>query len=222
LALAGVFFLVYGAKSTLIGAAGSPLPYSDQWNFEALGLYRPYLTGTLNWDQLLAPYNEHRMFFTRLLLLGLFELRGGWDPILDMLVNSLFAAIAGVVYAAAVVPAAPDGWRPIVFAFVAFCLVLPLGFENTLMGMNSHFFLFILLSVAAVVMMSGEEALSPRWLAGFFCALLLEFTLASGALTPIAAALIALLQAAAGVRSRSWREVIGVVLQLAAGTTAAA
>jgi hypothetical protein len=213
-----MFFLVYGAKSTLIGAAGSPLPYSDQWNFEALGLYRPYLTGTLNWDQLLAPYNEHRMFFTRLLLLGLFELRGGWDPILDMLVNGLFAAIAGVVYAAAVVPAAPDGWRPIVFAFVAFCLVLPLGFENTLMGMNSHFFLFILLSVAAVVMMSGEEALSPRWLAGFFCALLLEFTLASGALTPIAAALIALLQAAAGVRSRSWREVIGVVLQLAAGT----
>jgi hypothetical protein len=213
----GVFFLIYGAKSTLIGAAGSPLPYSDQWNFEALGLYRPYLSGTLDWNQLLAPYNEHRMFFTRLLLLGMFELRGGWDPIFDMLVNGLFAAFAGVIYAATVVPAAPERWRPLVFGFLAFCLVLPIGFENTLMGMNSHFFLFILFSVLAVVLMSRAAAFSRQWLGGFFCALPLEFTLASGALTPMAAASVALLQVAIGVRSRSWREIAGLALQLAAG-----
>ncbi|MDR3470892.1 MAG: hypothetical protein P4M09_04270 [Devosia sp.] len=217
MALLAVFLLVYGAQSTLIGSLGSALPYSDQWNFEALGLYRPYLAGTLDWMQLAAPYNEHRMLFTRLLLLGLFELAGGWDPVLAMLVNSLLHALFAALFTAFVVKATPPPARLIVFGFALLCFVLPVGFENTLMGMNSHFYMFLLLSFGCLTLIAKSPAFSTGWIAGLVCGLLTGFTLASGALSVLAAAVVPALQLAAGVRARRWGEFAGVGLTAIAG-----
>ena len=221
LVLLALFLIIYGAKSMLIGALGSPLPYSDQWNFEAVGLYRPYLAGTLDWGALVAPYNEHRMLFTRLLLLGLFELGGGWDPILAMLVNALLHTAFAVLFTAFLLPIVEHRLRPLLMAFAALCFLLPLGFENTLMGMNSHFYIFLLLSFGGLVLTAGRPALSAHWIGGLACLLGLEFTLASGALTPIAAGLVSGLQLAVGSRRRTVAEIVAALALVVLGVTMA-
>lgn len=65
---------LYLTPSFFITQYGNATPYWDQWNAEAELLYKPYLEGNLSWSSLLAPHNEHRIFTTRILALGLLEL----------------------------------------------------------------------------------------------------------------------------------------------------
>jgi hypothetical protein len=58
--------VVIGAKCWMIACYGSPTPFWDQWDAEAAGLYPNFLSGTLNFSDLIAPHNEHRILMTRL------------------------------------------------------------------------------------------------------------------------------------------------------------
>jgi hypothetical protein len=217
LGLLALFLIIYGAKSTFIAAVGSPLPYSDQWNFEALGLYRPYLSGTLDWAEIVAPYNEHRMAFSRLLLLGIFEIADGWDPILAMLFNSLIHTGFALAFTAFMVRLSPRSFRLPLMAFICLCFVLPLGFENTLMGMNAHFYLLLVFSLPGLILLTTSPGVTWRWTSGLALAVCAEFTLASGALTAITAAFIVAIQLATGVRERRPNEFIALALLLLPG-----
>ena len=64
--------LVVGARWWLIGNYSSDVPWLDQWDAEAQGLYQPTHVAWF------APHNEHRIFFTRLLALGLLRANGQW------------------------------------------------------------------------------------------------------------------------------------------------
>src|SRR5215471_14443296 len=82
-----LFLVVLGAHWWLIGEYGTDVPWLDQWDAEP-GLYQSWQTGTLNIHAWFAPHNEHRIFFTRVLALGLFLLNRQWDPRLQMVVNA--------------------------------------------------------------------------------------------------------------------------------------
>src|SRR6266545_2639455 len=75
-----LFLLVAGARWWLIAAYSSDVPWLDQWDGEAQGLYLRAHSGTLTLSNWFAPHNEHRIFFTRLLSLGLLWANGQWDP----------------------------------------------------------------------------------------------------------------------------------------------
>ena len=94
----GAALVILGAKLLLIERFGANVPFWDQWDAEAALLYKPYLEGTLGWADLFAAHNEHRIFWTRILSLGLLELNGVWSPRLQMLANAiLHAAILGLL-----------------------------------------------------------------------------------------------------------------------------
>ena len=94
--------MVIGAKSWMISRYGSPTPFWDQWDAEGAVLYPKYFGGTWQLADLIAPHNEHRILVTRLWSLLLLELEGYWDPILQMLANTLL--LGGVVFLFAALP----------------------------------------------------------------------------------------------------------------------
>src|ERR1039458_3823782 len=126
--------VVIGAKIWTIAQYGSPTPFWDQWDFEGAILYPKYFDGTLKLSDLIAPHNEHRIFMTRLWSLLLLELGGYWDPILQMVANTLLLGGFVALFVAA--------FRPILdrASWIAFALLftvifsLPFGWENTLAG----------------------------------------------------------------------------------------
>jgi hypothetical protein len=129
--------VVIGAKWWMIAHYGSPTPFWDQWDAEGAILYPKYLSGTLQISDLIAPHNEHRILVTRLWSLLLLELGGYWDPILQMVANTLiFGAVVALFIAA---------FRPILdrrswLVFALFSMVifsLPFGWENTLAGFRA-------------------------------------------------------------------------------------
>ena len=67
---------------------GSAVPYWDQWDAEGDLLYKAYINSNLSFATLISSHNEHRVLVTRSFSLGLFELNGGWDPILQMIANA--------------------------------------------------------------------------------------------------------------------------------------
>lgn len=211
LALAA-FLLVFGSKLLLLKGIASPLPYWDQWDAEALHLYKPYLEGTLGWADLVASHNEHRIFFPRLLALALFELAGQWDPVLQMIVNAamhaLFAAALFLLLSRVVAP----GRQVLLLAFVSVTFVVPIGWENTLSGFQSQFYFLMLFSLTALYLFVRSRALSLGWFSALLLCLCAYLSMSSGALTVAAAIPVLLVQLITGVRARSWREFLSVAI----------
>ncbi len=207
-----IFLLVLGSKLVLLKAFASPLPFWDQWDAEAANLYKPYLNGTLDWQVLFSSHNEHRIFFPRLLALGLFELAGQWDPVLQMIVNAgMHAVFSGVLFAVLAGLVAPSRHMALA-VFTAITFIIPIGWENLLSGFQSQFYFLLLFSLGALYLFLRGHALSWRWLLAVVLSVCAYFSMSSGALTVAAAIPVLLLQIVAGVRGRSWPEFASLVI----------
>ena len=188
LALFGaVFALILGAKLRMIERYGSDLPYWDQWDAEGDNLYRPYLEKQLAAAALFQPHNEHRIFFTRVFALGLFEANDRqWDARVQLVANAvLHAGIALLLLALAlrVLPALPAG----AFAGVAVLFFgMDVSWENTLSGLQATFYFLLLFSV---LHLGGTLLARPRslgwWLAPL-AGLATLFSMGSGLLSALA------------------------------------
>lgn len=219
LALVGVL----GAKLYLIGLAANPTPFWDQWDAEGAHLFTPYVEGHLGLHDLLAPHNEHRILFTRLLALGVLELSGSWNVVAEMIANAVvhLLVLAILVYLLRRGAAFAPG---LIASFTLLLFAVPFGIENTLWGFQSQFYFVLLLSLPAVTLLAGSATLTARWWAGVALATLAYWAMASGALTPAAGGAVMLVQIAAGVRARRPREIIaacmliGVTVALIAAT----
>jgi len=181
LLLAGLFFVVLGAKFHLIDHYGSDVPYWDQWDGEGETLLHPYLDGHLTAPVLLAAHTEHRILFTRLLTLGLFQANDRqWDPRLELACNAVLHTVIALLLAGFALRVLP--WR----AAVVYCLTAALFFgaavsaDNTLAGFQSQFYFLILFSLLHI---GGTLLSRPRswvwWLAPLAGAAAL-FSMASG------------------------------------------
>jgi hypothetical protein len=66
----------------------------DEWHAVGQHLIMAEARGELTTGELLRPHNEHRVVWTRTILLGLLRANGQWDARLGMVVNTFIHAAA--------------------------------------------------------------------------------------------------------------------------------
>ena len=199
-----VFLLVFSAKLLLVREFPATVPYWDQWDGEARGLYVPYYNCGLSWSQMFALHNEHRIFFSRLLALGLLLLNGQWDPRLQQVVNAGIHSLLAVMLLAILWRGLE--WRrlDLVALIVVPVFALPFAWENVLLGFQSAFYFFLLFSLPALWLTTAFRAGSAAWWLGWLCALCGLFTAAGGIVMPAIIVGVTVLKMLNG--PRQWRE----------------
>ena len=190
--LAALFLIVVWGKLLLFEHYPMPVPYWDQWDGEAAGLYIPFANGALTWQQMFTLHNEHRIFFTRVLALVLVAINGQWDPMLQIVVNAYFHALAAVVFATSFWLAAGRRWLPLIALTVGLVIAAPFGLENSFVGLQSGFYFMILFSALATWLVGMHRPGTFPWYCGWLCAFAALVCLGSGVLTaaPIGAVIV--------------------------------
>jgi hypothetical protein len=197
--LGGCLTIMFGAKLWLISQYGTTVPFWDQWNAEGGILYKPYFDGTLRLSALLAPHNEHRIFFSRILALALLVLDRRWDPPLQMIVNAaLHVAAIGALLAMLARGLRLQSVAALALFTAAF-LVVPFAWENTIGAFQSPFYFYLLFVILAV--WAHGSAWSLSWITATLLAVASFFSLSSGALTPFVLAAISVFQISRGAEA---------------------
>jgi hypothetical protein len=192
--LAALFLVVLGAKLWLVQLYGSPLPLWDQW-YEAERFFRPWVEGQLTWKAFFAAHNEHRIFFTRLLDLGVIWLNGRWEPLLQMTVNAFLHAafVCGLAFCLWNFLGRKNGW--LICLLLAPFFALPYAGENTIWAFNSQLYLLDLASLATLAGLGFGKPGGGSWWLGLAAAVMGLFTMASGLLAPMAVGGLTMLRA---------------------------
>lgn len=184
---AAALLLIFGVKLYLIGVLGDPLPFWDQWDAEAAKLLIPYLEGHLRPEDLLSSHNEHRILFTRVIAIGVLEIAGNWNVILQMMIGACLH-VAFLTQLVWVLRRASLPLMPGMFAALLLLLfAIPADMENTLAGFQSQFYLLTIFSVASIILLVEAPPLGGRWWLGVGLAVMSYFCMAAGVLTAIAA-----------------------------------
>lgn len=192
LSLAAFGLLLFATRAWLIGQYGNPTPFWDQWDAEAAWIYIPWLEGSLKWEYLVMPHNEHRILMTRLLALALLEANGLWNPQLQMLVNAwLHSTAIGLAAWLACRSQRSDTLAPVLLASLLL-FGMPYAWENILGGFQAQFFLLLLFGTAALWFAATAPTFGALWWLAAMLALGSYFCMASGALTFIALAAVAM------------------------------
>lgn len=190
---ATLVLLLVLVKIGLIRERGGVAPYWDQWDAEAAHLYKPYLEGALSLADLSEPHNEHRIATTRLLHLGLFEALGRrWSPLGQMYFNVALHVGAILVLLFFARSALPLVNGAALWAFAALLFVIPFGWENTLAGFQSQFYLLLLLSVGLLWTCAVVRPSKVAFAGALSLAALLPLTMAGGSLAVMAGATVLL------------------------------
>jgi hypothetical protein len=220
--LASLFLILLGTRALLISYAGSPTPFLDEWEADGARLLQPYIQGDLTLSDLFIPLNEHRIFFTKLLVLLIFNVSGYWDVVLQMIVNSVVNSATVVAIAYTLSRVLCGGLAVAAIVLSTLLNAVPFGYDNAVLGFNTHFYLLLTFSFAALWFLTDSPAWSWRWGAGVLCAVGASLCLASGALTFAAAGGAQLMQMARGRRA-GLHEALGiavlVVITLALAST---
>jgi hypothetical protein len=209
--LASLFLILLGTRAVLISYAGSPTPFLDEWEADGARLLEPYIRGNLTISDLFIPLNEHRIFFTKLLVLLIFNVSGYWDVVLQMIVNSVLDSATVVAIAYALSRVLRGGLAVAATVLSTLINAVPFGYDNAVLGFNTHFYLLLAFSFGALWFLTDSPAWSWRWGAGVLCALGSSVCLASGNLTFAAAGGVQLLQMACGRRA-GLREALGIAV----------
>lgn len=191
-----LFLLIVVGRALFVSLFGESLPYWDQWDAEGEFLIKPWLEGTWDVGQLFAPHNEHRIVFTRLLTLGLFEAnQGQWDNLVSAYANTIVYALVAVATYAILRPPLPSRLtRSSLFIVLLLLAWLPYAQDNTLIGFQSSFFImsgFAVLAIATAAMAKDDAVLISALV---LIALMGLFTMASGLLGAVAAAAVLVLR----------------------------
>lgn len=214
----GVGLVIVGLRWSLLLRYGNEVPYWDEWPAEAMNLFKPWTEMRLDWAQIFAPHNEHRIALTRLWDLSFFSLNGRWDPLAIQALNAIVAGInIGLLtwLAGRSVTRLKALWI-VVAASLAF--IVPFAYSNLLIAFQSQFFFLLLLGIVAISLWSRERTTWFLIASGLFCAVLALFSVGSGLLVAVTLAVAAAWRGWHESRDRwNWR--LGV--SLAAGVVTA-
>jgi len=171
----------FAVRIWLINQFASPVPFWDQWDAEAVDTFIPWFDGNLTIGNLIAPHNEHRLFFTRISSLGLLILNDmQWDPWVQMVFCAGLAILNLWVLALILKQLLGErGYNVSLFA-VALLGLIPFAAENIIWGLQVNWYLFNLFSLIAFWGVLLHREGSWRWGLGMICALLTYFNLVSG------------------------------------------
>ncbi|HBK09533.1 MAG TPA: hypothetical protein DDZ81_27345 [Acetobacteraceae bacterium] len=209
----GAFLIIFATGLWLVGRYGSPVPFWDEWDGEYAHVFRPFLDGTLTLNDLLATQNEHRILLTKLIALAILKIGGRWDVIAQMELNAAIHAATLVMIGLWLAKTASKRYGHeaslLLMMFIAVAGAIPFGWDNTLMGFNTHFYLYIALSIGCINLLVGATAFSPQWWAGVLVGVISLFTLAGGALSLCPPLCVMALQMLRGQR-RGTKEIVGI------------
>ena len=191
--LVALFLAVFSAKLWIVQLYGSPLPLWDQW-FETAPLLKNWLTGLLTWKQLIAPYCEHRILFTRLVDLWGVWLNGRWEPLLQMVLNGFMhsAYVCGLAFCLWNFLGRNNGGLICFFLLPFFSL--PYAAENTIWAFNSQAYFVGVFFLPTLAGLGFGWPGGRWWWLGWIAAILGLFTMASGLLAPATVAALVILR----------------------------
>ena len=188
LALAlGVGVVALLARLLYIQYFGTPMPFWDQWDGEGASVIKPWVDGTLQFGNLLAPHNEHRIFPTRVVTLATYLATGQWNNVYEARVGAVvFCLIPALLVWYALRDAGVAAGRWLMVPAALLLSILPFAWENFLVGFQSQFYFLILSSVVAVALAARHHQSIIALIAAIALSVLASVTMASGMLTAIA------------------------------------
>lgn len=178
--------ILLGMKLLLIQYAGFPQPVWDQWDAQAFNLYIPYLEGNLTIQSLLEPHNEHRIFTTRILSLGLLLANDQWDPILEMVINSFLHISSLLIFVKVIYNTSNKKYASVAFFIGSLIWMLPFGWDNAVSGFQSQFYFLLIFSFSSLYLITQHNALTKYWVIGLILSLCAIFSMASGSIIYVA------------------------------------
>ncbi|WP_221032944.1 hypothetical protein [Actomonas aquatica] len=190
LAALGGALLALAAHLDLIAIFGTVLPYRDQWQLTGVELLGPWVDGNLTGASFLQPLNDHWPVLTRVLSFALLRLNGQWNNLVETTFNAFILAGAIAVFLRGVLPAFGPRLRVVFALFTGAVMALPIGWENTLWGIQSLPYTQILLSVCYLYLLTSRTSRDAVWWLAQLAGVLVLFTqhsaiLAHFALLPI-------------------------------------
>jgi len=154
-------------------------PLADEWNLVPLidKLYK----GTLQFKDLWALHNEHRLLFPRMLLLVLVHI-GHWTMLYELLVIVAFALVTffAVLFLLKKIHFSPDvpaAWLTPVFSFMFFSLNQS---ENWFFGWNVQIFMSVAAVTLGLILVGGVKISWPRLIAAAALGIVATYSFANG------------------------------------------
>ena len=183
---AAVFAVVLVAQLWLVAAAGTDIPFQDQWDAEGRGLYPAWSGGTLRAADFFRAHNEHRIGWTKALDVALFKVNGQWDPLVQLTANALVRASAAALLAWLLARGASATGRVVTAAAVAVAFLPQLAWHNALWGFQSQVYFALLFSVLALASLGARAPSGRRQLAGLAAGIAAILAMGAGGLVPVA------------------------------------
>lgn len=203
--------LLLGFKLWVIYTYGNATPFWDQWDAEGVNLYKPLADGTLGWNNLFAPHNEHRIVTTRILALSLLKINQTWNPLLQMLVNAVLHVITIIFGVYLLNMVTNRKYLPILLFFSLILFALPFGWENTLAGFQAQFYFVLLFSFISLWLLVIQTPFSIKWWIGIVFLVLAFFSFASGVFVAVAASVTGMLMFFTSV-NRTKKQLLAIAL----------
>jgi hypothetical protein len=180
----GTFLTIIGLRLLTLEYFGNRVPHWDYWSLP-WATYLPFMEGNLTWQCMIAPVNEHRIFFTRLLSLGLFWISGQWDNLYEASINSSMHALTGTGLALLLWNACGRTRGNLIFPTIILIMGLPFSWENTVWANQSQFYFFLGFSILTLWLLGMHRPGTTRWWLGGSAALATQFTIGSGFVIPL-------------------------------------
>ncbi len=185
---AAAFCLVLVAQLWLVAAAGTDIPFHDQWDVEGRRLYPALRDGTASVADLFRPHNEHRIVWTHLLNRTLFSLNGQWDPLVQLAAGAFLHAAAVALLVLMLSRGMGRGLGGLIgLGAVLFSLPVA-GWHNALWGFQSQVYFAVLFSLAAFALLSAPVVSTGRAVAGWLAVVAAMLAMGPGLLVPVALA----------------------------------
>ena len=151
------------AHATMVHAFGVEVPFGDQWGAEGLYLLKPWAEGHLGFSDLFIPWNEHRIVFSRIVSILIYEGSAKtWSVMRTMYFNTLIYACipALLIYFVGRSDASRRQKAAMACVIVLFA-ILPYGWENTLGAFQNSFYFMILLAIGGTGMAASRVSVVP-------------------------------------------------------------
>ena len=182
-----VFATVLLAQLALVAAAGTDIPFHDQWDVEGKWFYPAAQEGSLHLADFFRPHNEHRIVWTHLLNFWLFRMNGNqWDPLVQLVAGAFLHATCAAFLARFMARGLGPVGRGSVAAAVFLANLPVAGWHNALWGFQSQVYFALLFALLAFAMLDGSGESRGRMCMGWLMVLFALLAMGPGALVLVA------------------------------------